>query len=77
MMAAHATPEPTPERQIITFADRAEYEAWAQANVPNPTDFVQGTYEGIQHWRAWRAAGNTDLPPGYKRFSDYRREHLV
>ncbi|HZR98885.1 MAG TPA: hypothetical protein VFE37_09275 [Chloroflexota bacterium] len=74
-MAANATPQPEPERQIFTFASRAEFEAWARANVPNPDEFVQGTYESMERWRAWRAAGNTGLPPGYKRFSDYRREH--
>jgi hypothetical protein len=75
-MAADPTPTGSaPDHQVIQFASRAEFEAWARREVEDSEAFIQGTYEATELWRAWRAAGNTSLPPGAILLRDYEREH--
>jgi hypothetical protein len=64
-----------PDHQVIQFASRAEFEAWARREIPDAEACIQATYEGIARWRAWRAAGNTGLPPGAILRSAFEREH--
>lgn len=72
-MATHPADEP--EDEHLTFASPAQFEAWARENVVEGEEFVEGTYAGMERWRAWRAAGNSGAPPEYVRWRDYVREH--
>jgi hypothetical protein len=59
----------------VHFTNGEEFEAWARDEVQDAAAFIADSYASIAAWRAWRAAGNTGLPPGFVRFRDYLREH--
>jgi hypothetical protein len=76
-------PQPDPEQaqpsahEIVQFRSEAEFRTWAQENVADWEQFVDGSLASMAELRAWREAGNSGFPPGWVRFRDYVREHPI
>ena len=76
MQAPRPESEPSlPEdRAVIQFGSEEEFRAWARENVADWESFVNNSLASIATVRAWRAAGNPGLPPGYVSRSEYERQ---
>jgi hypothetical protein len=70
-------PAETGKSDILEFESEAEFRDWARTNVADWESFVDESLASMDTIRAWRAAGNTGLPPGYLRRGDYERQRAL
>jgi hypothetical protein len=79
MQASQPDPVDTPPqtREILQFQNEEEFRAWAQENVADWEQFVEGALASMAELRAWRAAGHSGFPSGWVTRREYERQRAL